>query len=264
MLLTSLQVEQFNDQGYLMVDTIFEPAEIQAMVEELPVLFAQDSPEVFRQRGSNAIRTVFAPEQFSELFDAVYRLNRLIEPVKQLLDDEAYLFQSKFNTKVSLAQGSWDWHQDFIFWKDDGMPAPKAITVAIYLQDVTEFSGGMVVIPRSHKLGMIDARMQNPDGMHDENLKYALTSRIIQEAAEKCGGLASTTGKKGTVLFFDSNILHASAQNLHYEDRNVIMLTYNGVKNRTKDIPNPRPSYMVKRDYTPIKSIKSLFVLETT
>lgn len=257
-MLTFKQIEQFHKTGYLLTTEIFTPEEIQALVDELPILFAQNSPQVFRQKGNGAIRTVFAPEQFSELFSRVYRLDRLVEAVKQLLEDEVYLFQSKFNTKVALEQGVWDWHQDFTFWKDDGMPAPKAITVAIYLNDVTEFSGGMVVIPGSHKLDEVANTMQNPDGVHDENLKYAINRETIQAAAQKCGGMVSTKGKKGSTLFFHCNILHASAQNLYYENRDILMYTYNSVSNKTYEVDNPRADFMVKKEFTPIKTVHSL------
>ena len=258
MYLNREQVEHFQTNGFLLADNIFQSSEIEAMIEELPVLFAQDSPEVYRQKGSQAIRTVFAPEKFSKIFESVYQYDRLVNSVKQLLNDEVYLFQSKLNTKVALARGIWDWHQDFTFWKDDGMPEPKALTVAIYLNDVTEFNGPMIVIPGSHRLGTASCEMKNPDGVHDENLKYVISQNTIKQIAEQCGGMVSTKGKKGSVLFFDCNILHASAQNLHYENRDILMLTYNSVSNKTNKVENPRADFMVKRDFSPVKPILSL------
>ncbi|MFK8059239.1 MAG: phytanoyl-CoA dioxygenase family protein [Polaribacter sp.] len=252
------QIEEFHKNGYLQISNMFKYQEIEALSNELSVLFSQDSPNVYRQDGDDAIRTVFAPNQFSELFDRAYKLDFLVESVKQLLKDDVYLHQYKFNTKIALKKGVWDWHQDFTFWKDDGMPAPKAITVAVYLDDITEFSGGMVVIPGSHKLGKVACTMENPEGVHDENLKYVIHKDALEEAVEKCGGMVSTKGKKGTVLFFDSNLLHASSQNLYYKNRDILMITYNSVSNAVTKVNKPREDFMVGRDISPIKSINSL------
>lgn len=257
-MLTQNQIKDFHKEGYLLLSDLFKTDEIEALSSELQILFSQDSPQVFRQKENEAIRTVFSPDTFSELYDRTYKLEALVESVKQLLEDDVYLFQYKFNTKIALKQGSWNWHQDFTFWKDDGMPAAKAITVAIYLNDVTEFSGGMVVIPGSHKLGRVDCTMENPDGVHDENLKYVISKETLEDVTNKCGGMASTKAKKGSVLFFHSNLLHASSQNLYYKNRDLLMITYNSINNVTKKVDNPREDYMVKKDFSPIKSIPSL------
>ncbi|MEO0628225.1 MAG: phytanoyl-CoA dioxygenase family protein [Bacteroidota bacterium] len=252
------QLNRFHENGYLLLESYLPNDIMEQLVNDLPVLFSQDSEAVYRQDGSDAIRTVFSPEQFSPIYDRVSRLDLIVEPIRQLLEDEVYLFQSKFNTKVSLARGCWDWHQDFTFWKDDGMPAPKAITVAIYLQDVTDFSGPMVVIPGSHKLGTVHTTMENPDGVHSENLKYVISRETIQEATEQCGGMVSTAGPRGTVLFFHSNVLHASTQNLYFKNRDLLMLTYNAISNASMPVSNPRPEYMVKRNFNAIKTVASL------
>ncbi|MEM7571966.1 MAG: phytanoyl-CoA dioxygenase family protein [Bacteroidota bacterium] len=247
-MLNTDQVNQFNRDGYLLLERYLSEHSVQLLVDELPILFTQDSAEVYKQENSEAIRTVFAPEKFSPIYEQATRLASIVEPIKQLLQEEVYLFQSKFNTKVALARGSWDWHQDFTFWQDDGMPAARAITAAIYLQEVTEFSGAMVVIPGSHQLGTVATRLENPDGVHSEDLKYVISRAEIQHAAEQCGGMRSTKGPQGSVLFFHSNLLHASAQNLHHQNRDLLMLTYNPVSNACRMVATPRPSYMVKRD----------------
>lgn len=257
-MLTNNQIEEFQKNGYLLMSDLFKTDEIEALSNELSVLSSQDSPNVYKQNGDDAIRTVFAPNQFSELFNRAYKLDFLVDTVKQILEDDVYLFQYKFNTKIALKPGTWNWHQDFTFWKDDGMPAPKAITVAIYLNDVTEFSGGMVIVPGSQKLGRVACTMENPDGVHDENLKYVIHKEALEDAVKKCGGMISTKGKKGSVLFFDSNVLHASSHNLYYENRDILMITYNSVNNAVQNISNPRENFMVGRDFSPIKSIKSL------
>ena len=57
-------------------------------------------------------------------------------------------------------------------------------------------------------------------------------------------------GKAGSVLYFHSNILHGSFQNMYYLDRKIMMFTYNPTNNIATKLENPRASYMVKRDFT--------------
>ena len=47
------------------------------------------------------------------------------------------------------------------------MPEPKAISVAILLDDVTEFNGPLMLIPKSHKIGVID--VEEPQHKHVES-----------------------------------------------------------------------------------------------
>jgi ectoine hydroxylase len=60
------------------------------------------------------------------------------------------------------------------------------------------------------------------------------------------------TGKPGTVVFFDCNILHASGHNLSRHDRWAIYVVYNPVLNRCSDVPNPRPDYVRSTNTRPL------------
>ena len=41
--------------------------------------------------------------------------------------------------------------------RDDGMPEPRAMNIAVFLDDVTAANGPLLFIPGSHKTGVIDA-----------------------------------------------------------------------------------------------------------
>ena len=80
----------------------------------------------------------------------------------------------------------------------------------------------------------------------------------LQDAVEHCGDMVSTAGPKVSVLFFHSNVLHASTQNLYFKNRDLLMLTYNAVSNASMPVSNPRPEYMVKRNFNAVKVVNSL------
>ncbi len=242
----------FEDQGYLLLKNLLSEEYVAELSQAIDKIAEQDGPFIFRESNSRAIRTIFAPELVDSKFKELLTDEAIIKVVNALLGEPFYLFQSKYNNKASLASGSWSWHQDFTFWKDDGMPQAKALTMAVFLSDVTPFSGPIIGIPGTHKEGTITHRLNNPDGVHDENLKYLIAPETIKEMVEKYGEMKAFTGDKGSVLFFHSDLLHSSYQNMFHEDRKVLMFTFNPISNKTNEIEDPRPNYMVQRSFIPL------------
>ena len=77
----------------------------------------------------------------------------------QLFGEDVYMHQFKINGKMAFDGDVWQWHQDYGTWKnDDQMPEPRAMNVAIFLDEVNEFNGPLMFIPGSHKLGVLDAQ----------------------------------------------------------------------------------------------------------
>ena len=73
----------------------------------------------------------------------------------QIFGDALYMHQFKINGKMAFDGDVWQWHQDYGTWKnDDLMPEPRAMNVAIFLDEVNEFNGPLMFIPGSHKLGV--------------------------------------------------------------------------------------------------------------
>jgi ectoine hydroxylase len=128
MTLTPAQIARFEEDGYLFLPEVFKPPEVQVLCRELPALFAQERPEVWRERDGKAVRTVFAAHTFNEGFGRLGAHPRLIEPVMELLDGPVYIHQFKINAKAAFDGDVWQWHQDYGTWaRDDLMPAPRAM-----------------------------------------------------------------------------------------------------------------------------------------
>jgi Phytanoyl-CoA dioxygenase (PhyH) len=260
--LTPEQVERFDREGYLLIEDYFSPEEIRLLLEEIPRVFAEDSPRRIRET-SGAVRSVFALHTTNRTFRCLSYLNRLVGPARQLLGSEVYIHQFKVNAKVALEGDQWEWHQDFLYWhKEDGMPSPRVLTAVVFLQDVDEFNGPMLVIPGSHKEGMIDVEAQSAlsagggDGASwmptlTADLKYKI-NRDILAALLRRHTIRATKGAAGFTLFFHGNLFHASATNLSPHDRVGVFVTYNSVENRLGDVPNPRPSFIAARDFSPV------------
>ena len=250
MRLSDEQVQQFDTEGWVFLPELFDPAEIALLNREAHRIFAMDREEVFREKDGTTARTAFAAQNYNEAFRRLGRHPRLLDPVTQLLDGDVYMHQFKINAKAAFNGDVWQWHQDYGTWsRDDQMPEPRAMNIALFLEDVTEFNGALMFIPRSHKAGVLQAG-------HDlETTSYPLwtideesITRLVDE-----GGMVSPKGKAGSAMLFHSNLVHASPANISPWDRTIVYLSLCHVDNHIRRFK--RPEWMAHRDFTPLEAL---------
>jgi ectoine hydroxylase len=244
------QIQHFERDGYLFFPGLFRPEEIKVLVEEVPRLYAQTRPENVREKGSDAVRTNFAAHMYSAPFAKLARHPRMVEPVMQLLDEELYMHQFKINGKMAFDGDVWQWHQDYGTWKnDDLMPEARAMNVAIFLDEVNEFNGPLMLIPGSHKLGVIEAD-------HDTSTTSYPLWTINHDTIEKLvkrGGIVAPKGPPGSMILFHSCLVHASTSNLSPWNRVSVYLSLCAVSNHIRGFK--RPGYIAQRDFAPLKCL---------
>ncbi len=250
MQLTKQQLDSYQTEGYLFLPEVFSGAEIAALNAELPELFAQDRPENVREKDGRTVRTIFAAQHFSEPYRRLARHPRLVEPVRQLLDGDVYIHQFKINAKAAFDGDVWQWHQDYGTWaRDDLMPEPRALNVAVFLEEVNEFNGALLFIPGSHAKGKLAAG-------HDlQTTSYPLwtidngtIARLVDE-----GGLVAPKGPAGSALFFHCNLVHGSPGNMSPYDRTIVYISLCHVDNHIRRYK--RPDYIAERDFTAIECL---------
>jgi len=250
MQLTTDQLEQFDREGYLFLPDVFTETESALLNREAQRVFAMDRKEVVREKDGKTARTAFAAQHYNEGFRRLGRHPRLLEPVKQILDGDVYMHQYKVNAKAAFNGDVWQWHQDYGTWsRDDLMPEARAMNIALFLEDVTEFNGALMFIPRSHKGGVIDA------GHDVQTTSYPLwtiddetVTRLVDE-----GGIVSPKGRAGSVIMFHSNLVHGSPSNMSPYDRTIVYLSLCHVNNHIRQYK--RPEWMAERDFTPLRSL---------
>jgi len=270
--LSQEDIESYWQNGYFVIKQLFSPAELNVLRAELPTIFGEDSARRVLEKGG-AVRSVFASHSTNQVFDCLSRLERLVEPAKQFLGSDVYIHQFKINAKVALEGDQWEWHQDFLYWqKEDNMPTPRVLTAVIFIEDVNEFNGPMLIIPRSHLEGVIDIDLHQKyktggNGQSSwattltADLKYKIDKNILQRLLEK-NSIRSVTGPAGTVMFFHGNLFHASGNNLSPWDRYTVFVSYNSVENALGEKENPRPDFIAARDFRPITAVPDMALLE--
>ena len=264
MQLSNEQVSFFEQEGFLLVEDVFSTSEVDLLLNEMQKVIQEDCPRRILEK-SGSVRSFFAPNLTNSVFDKAARYKKLLTAASQLLGGEIYLHQSKINSKAAMVGDWWEWHQDYTYWnKDDGMPEANVLTAMIFLNPVTEFNGPLLLIPKSHKAGIVD-EAENVNDLENSwykdyvdsatyltaltsDLKYTLKQKTIAQWVSK-NGIFSAKGTAGTVLFFHGNIFHASSNNLSPWDRHAFLLTYNRIDNKLPDTPNPRPEFIAMRNF---------------
>lgn len=268
MKISKKQIQQYEEDGFLFFPGYFSDTEIRILQRELSQL-PEDDPGKIVENDNKTVRALHGCHAHSEIFNRLIQHPRLLEPVQQILKESVYLYQFKINMKAAFTGDAWPWHQDYVFWyKEDGMPTPEAINVSIFLDEVNHFNGPLYLIPGSHKEGLIDVEARVPEDADwqanvSANLKYCLNHTNVTQMVEQ-GGIVAPVGSRGSVLFFHSNIAHASVPNISPYNRRVIIITYNSIKNIPISQDKPRPEFLVCRNYAPLQPAKDDVLLEQT
>jgi ectoine hydroxylase len=254
MRLTQAQIDAYDRDGFLVLDGLFSSDEVAAMRAELERIQAIDTDHLVREKSGGIAKTIYRVHEDSSptaspVFHAAARAPRLLGPAKDLLQDEAlYIHHTKCNLKTAIDGSVWAWHQDYGSWKRDGMPEARPTTALLMLDEPTQMNGCLYFIPGSHKLGSLEPRFDDSTGYKF----WVVPKDTLLDIMAKSPEPVAITGKPGTVVFFDCNILHASGHNLSRHDRWAIYVVYNPVLNRCSDVPNPRPDYVRSTNTRPL------------
>src|SRR5436309_14571187 len=250
MQLTRDQIENFDDQGYLFFPNCFSDEEVGALRSEADAILRSNRQEVWREK-TGAPRTAFAAHTYNEAFRLMAHHPRLVEPLEQMFGEGVYVHQFKINAKADFEGDVWQWHQDYGTWtRDDGMPEQRAMNIAVFLDEVMPINGALMLIPRSHRQGVLAA------GHDTSTTSYPLWTldkeTVTRLAAE--GGIVAPTGKAGSVLMFHGNLVHASPPNITPYPRKIVYLTLCAVSNHITKFT--RPEWIAHRDFTPIEPVE--------
>lgn len=256
-------LDEHERHGFTILQDFISPAEVEAFTGELNRLASdprlQGDERVVTEKTSGELRSVFQVERLSEQIDALTRDPRLLDRARQLLGSEVYLHQTRVNYMPGFKGTGFYWHSDFETWHaEDGLPTPRAVSCSIALTPNYPFNGGLMVMPGSHQT-FVPGVGETPENNHASSLKEQTvgvpSEESIADLAHRCG-VDQFTGPAGSALWFDSNIMHASANNITPYPRSNIFLVFNSVENTPEDpyaASAPRPAHIAARDFAPLR-----------
>jgi len=261
-------ISQYERDGFLVLRDVFSPEEVANLQAELDRLReeaqADKRPEIITEKGSRQVRSIFKVHELSTVFARLAADKRLAGLASYLLGDDVYLHQTRLNYKPGFHGKEFYWHSDFETWHiEDGMPLPRALSISIALTDNTPHNGPLLVMPGSHKHYVVCEGETPP-----ENYQMSLKAQEIGVPSDENlhrlateGGLVDTAGPAGSVLIFDSNLMHGSNSNITHLPRSNAFFVYNAVSNAVQAPfcqQPPRPEFIATREnISPLKILSN-------
>jgi len=253
--LSDAQLTEFDRQGFLQFDDLFDLNEIAVLKNELARVGSGTSEAIIRER-TGSPRTVYRSHEpdgptASPAFARLVRTPRFLRPAQQVLRDDAlYVYHCKANIKTAIDGTVWLWHQDYGYWQHDGVPTSNMATSLVMLDEATEMGGCLYFIPGSHKRGVLPAYRDETTTSYPQ---WAVGKEPMRAFLRENPAPVAIVGRPGTAVLFHCNIVHGSGHNLSAQDRWHVYVAYNPCANRPNPVPaTPRPEYVVSLNYAPL------------
>lgn len=255
--LTAEQLTQYESRGYLVLDELFSPDEVESMRAEVTRVVANSDetagPEIIREPGGHEVRSIFAVHQSDPTLNRLIRDPRLMSTARQVLGGNVYIHQSRINFKPGFTGKEFYWHSDFETWHvEDGMPRMRALSFSILLDDNLPFNGSLMLVPGSHR-HYVTCVGKTPKDHYKQSLRrqdYGVPDHDSLWWLVDQFGLDMPTAKAGSVLMFDCNIMHGSNSNITPFPRRNIFAVYNSMDNALIapfSGEEPRPAFVAAR-----------------
>lgn len=216
--LTPEQITQFNDNGYLIVENTFSPEEVERIrdcIKTDPQLAAEAKTNQNYEGEGIGTRLVNRSTLSDDIYSAYVQSNRIVSPLQQLFEDDIQYYYHLTMLK-NPNTGGWQWHQDYGYHYKEFF-YPKFISVMVALDPATQENGCLRVLKGSHHLGRLEHQQCGSQLITDPT-RAAIALKHMEEVHCEMS--------LGSIMFFDGNVLHASAANLSEQSRWSFVISY--------------------------------------
>ena len=225
------QVDQYHQQGFLVVEHVLTSEEIAALqhdfdqwVEEsrsqsAPWGNTQDGRSRFDIESDHSadhpsLRRVSSPNDISAAYRHAALQSRMAQIAGQLIGSSgARYHHSKINSKLPHTATKVEWHQDFLFTPHSN---DDIVTALLMVSEVTPENGPLNVVPGSHR-GPLYSHWQ------DGRFTGAVEPAVVKE---QCQQPSACFGPSGSVCFMHTRLLHASSPNETEWPRTLFIAVY--------------------------------------
>jgi ectoine hydroxylase-related dioxygenase (phytanoyl-CoA dioxygenase family) len=246
---SSDQIAQFQQDGYLLLPRLFDAEEIGLLhkIGKADQEKAAQTHDVVDAKAGKARMWLTSDTAREDIYNGFCHSRRMVETLDRLMGDEVYLYHYKMTIKEPKVGGAWEWHQDYGYWYNNGCLYPDMASCYIAVDPAHRENGCMQVIRSSHRLGRVEhGQFGGQAGADPARVELALQhlERVYCEM------------EAGDALFFHCNVLHHSDANRSDQPRWGLICCYNTRHNPCKDLSG-HPSYtpLEKWDDSRIKEI---------
>jgi ectoine hydroxylase-related dioxygenase (phytanoyl-CoA dioxygenase family) len=222
-MLTKAQVEQYREEGYLVVEGVLDREtlaearrEADRVVAEAGKVAAND--EVYDLEDTHSpqnprVRRIKSPHRFFPFFDALTRNPAIIQCIAPLLGPDIRLHGSKLNMKAAGYGSPVEWHQDWAFYPHTN---DDVLATGLYFDDCDEANGPLMVVPGSHKGPVWD---HHADG-------FFCGAMDPDACAVDFASARPLTGPAGSMTIHHVRAVHGSALNRSNRMRRLLLHEY--------------------------------------
>jgi ectoine hydroxylase len=252
MQLSKAEIEQFRSQGYLFFPNLFTDEELSVLRFAMSEVLDSANRNIKMEESGDTIRMIKGIHSYNDVIRRLTFHPRIVEPSEQLLGSKIYVHQTRLTLKEGLKSSpskGYPWHQDYSsFLRLDGMLEPRALVVAVFLDDVTACNAPLMMIPGSHKRGLVINRSSAPDP--DPNIQLVIEGDLIQELVED-HGIVAQLGTAGSVVIMDVAMVHGSTENISPMNRAFYYVIFNSTENKCTNLLRG-DDYEASGDFTTI------------
>lgn len=235
MALTQQQIEQFQQDGYLVFRQMAAPAVCEQMLSVAgqhlraaiaPLEYEADvgypeAPDSLDAPGGRTVRRLRNAYQRDAVFRTWAEDPGLLTKLTQLLDEPVCLTPAHHNcvmTKHPNFGTATSWHRDIRYWS---FTRPDLISVWLALGPELPGNGGLQFIPGSHRIGIEPQQLDELDFLRPD---------LAQNQALFAQGIALEL-QQGDVVFFHSGLFHAAGRNGGDTVKTSVVFAYRGQSN---------------------------------
>ena len=220
-MVTVEQVETFNTDGYLSVDSVLSREELDELrrvtdefVEQSRNVTENDATfdlEPGHTAESPQLRRIIRPVSKHPVYEKFVHHEDILNIVESLLGPNLRYHNNKMNMKNPGHGSAVEWHQDWAFYPHTN---DDLLEVGIALDDMTEENGALMVIPGSHKDKVWD---HHQDGL----FVGAVTDPTFQP-----DDAVSVTVKAGGITLHHVRMVHGSKPNESDKPRRMFFIGF--------------------------------------
>jgi ectoine hydroxylase-related dioxygenase (phytanoyl-CoA dioxygenase family) len=226
---------EIEQKGYTVIENAFddeELTEMRAAADRILELIINSSLANDRtsgrlalvedESGEQSVKKIQPINDLSLTFTDISRDERLVEPMREFMDDEPRLMEEKLNYKQPLSEPvegldtnrpteAWPPHSDWAYFRAQDYPQ-NIVSSAIALDELTEANGTMRFWPGTNDEYVEHERFDNGLGIPDDHVNRG-ESELIEAPA-------------GSLILFDSLVWHESSANTTDSPRRLMIYSH--------------------------------------
>lgn len=226
-------IDFYREHGYISIDRITDPAEIEELREIYDRLFEEETSQEDRkelgnvdEEGRETLPQVLAPHRIAPELTETQLHDNAVRVAKQLIGEDAEFNGDHAILKPAQYGAPTPWHQDEAYW--DPAARYHRLSIWVPLGPATVESGCMQFVPGSHESAVLPHHEIEGEGV-------ALELDDVDQYVDEDEVVACELPAGGATVH-DSKTLHYTAPNRTDQPRRAYVLTL-GLPKQPRDEP---------------------------